>query len=139
MHTWTDLETAPFLTPWREATVRRVVDGDTLDLLIDLGYEVHIHTRVRLLSEGELANGGVPYGVNAWETRGADKERGLLAKARVEGLCPAGATVRVFSMKGGYKGKYGRWLVVILYRVGAEWRSLGDQLLLEGHASPYVG
>ena len=59
---------------------------------------------------------------------------GKLATERVNELCGFGSTVRVYSQKGGSRGKYGRWISVLLYRDGQEWRSLGDTLLTEGHA-----
>ena len=57
------------------AVVDRVVDGDTLDVTIDLGFHAHIKTRVRM------------EGMNAPESRTRnleEKERGLAAKARLK-------------------------------------------------------
>ena len=57
------------------AVVDRVVDGDTLDVTIDLGFHTYIKTRVRM------------EGMNAPESRTRDleeKERGLAAKARLQ-------------------------------------------------------
>ena len=54
-----------------KATLVRVVDGDTLDCMTDLGFNCHVKIRVRL------------YGVDTWESRTRDKEekkKGLLAK-----------------------------------------------------------
>jgi micrococcal nuclease len=56
---------------WYGATVLRVVDGDTLDLRVDLGFKIHYEIRVRL------------YGVNTPESRTkdlAEKALGLKAK-----------------------------------------------------------
>lgn len=56
---------------WYGATVLNVVDGDTVDLMVDLGFKVHHKIRVRL------------YGVNTPESRTkdlAEKELGLKAK-----------------------------------------------------------
>lgn len=56
---------------WYGATVLNVVDGDTIDLMIDLGFDIHRKIRVRL------------YGVNTPESRTKDlkeKEMGLKAK-----------------------------------------------------------
>ena len=131
--TWTTEETRPLSTPWRQAVVLKVVDADTLDLRIDLGFDVQIVSRIRLMAEGALPE-GAPSTVDAWEQRGPERELGKVATARVEVLCPFGSVVRVYSAKGGSRGKYGRWLAVILYRDGTEWHSLGDTLLAEGHA-----
>jgi len=56
---------------WYNAKVLKVVDGDTVDLMVDLGFNVHHKIRVRL------------YGVNTPESRtkdAAEKEMGLRAK-----------------------------------------------------------
>ena len=57
---------------WYGATVVDVIDGDTIDLMIDLGFNIHHKIRVRL------------YGVNTPESRTKDlkeKEMGLKAKS----------------------------------------------------------
>ena len=58
-----------------KAKVTRVVDGDTVDALIDLGFDTHVKKRIRL------------YGMDAWESRTRNKEekvKGLAAKARLK-------------------------------------------------------
>jgi micrococcal nuclease len=60
---------------WYGATILKVVDGDTVDLMVDLGFSVHHKIRVRL------------YGINTPESRTKDlkeKELGLKAKKFVE-------------------------------------------------------
>ena len=55
----------------------RVVDGDTADAMIDLGFKVWIHCRIRF------------YGVDTWESRTRDleeKKKGLAAKEYVKDL-----------------------------------------------------
>lgn len=57
---------------WYVGEVIKVVDGDTFDVMIDLGFDIHYKARVRL------------YGVNTPESRtkdAAEKEMGLKAKA----------------------------------------------------------
>ena len=57
---------------WYGATVLNVIDGDTIDLMIDLGFSIHHKIRVRL------------YGVNTPESRTkdlAEKAMGLKAKS----------------------------------------------------------
>jgi micrococcal nuclease len=120
-----DEECEPFKTEWRWAQVVRIVDGDTFDLLIDLGFDVHTRSRVRLL------------GADTWEVRGEEREDGLKAKRRVLELIPPLTDVRIRSHKGGSRGKYGRWLAEVLYQEGEEWLSLGDILIKEGHATRY--
>ncbi|MGD9725359.1 MAG: thermonuclease family protein [Nitrospira sp.] len=140
---WTDEETAPFLTPWREAVIvpdkgkeEGVIDGDSFRMAVDIGFEVTIRAYVRLLAEGAILtpNDKTDDGVNAWETNGPEKALGALAEARAEELLGVGKTLRIWSFKSGDKGKYGRWLFVVLYKVDGGWKSLGDTLVEEGHA-----
>ena len=135
---WLDSECLPFATPWREATVEYWYDADTPKLRINVGFDVNGPTTyVRLLAEGAVTtpDDKSDDSVDAWELRGSEREMGKLAKARAVALIPNGSTIRIWSFKGkGKKGKYGRWLCVILYRVRDGWASLGDTLLKEGHA-----
>ena len=140
---WTDEETTPFATPWREAVIvpdkgrkEGVIDGDSFRMLVDIGFEVKVCAYVRLLAEGVVTtpDDKSDDGVDAWETRGSEKPLGVLAEARAEELLGVGRTLRIWSFKGGNKGKYGRWLMIVLVPVEGGWRSLGDILVEEGHA-----
>lgn len=77
--------------------VAKVVDADTIDVDIDLGCHVWIRRRLRLLE------------VNAWETRGPEREKGLVAKARVADLL-ANAHQVLIETEMDDEGKYGRLL-----------------------------
>ena len=83
----------------RYATVKRVVDGDTLDLDIDMGLRIHAHERIRL------------NGIDTPETHrpksDAERVHGHHAKAFVEAVAPVGTLVFIRTHKSG---KYGRWL-----------------------------
>ena len=108
------------------ARVERWVDGDTVDLRIDLGFDIHLASRVRL------------YGINTPETRTRDleeKKRGLAAKARVNALCPVDSGVVLKTTKDG-SGKYGRILGTIMH---IEKGNINDLLVKEGHATEYFG
>lgn len=141
---WTDAETTPFATPWREAWIlpdigrkEGVVDGDSFRMMIDVGFGCVAKAYTRLLGEGVLTtpDDKSDDGVDAWETRGSEKELGLAAEARAEELLPPWQQIRVWSFKGkGDTGKYGRWLVVVLVPVDGGWKSVGDILIEEGHA-----
>lgn len=104
----------------------KVVDGDTIDVSIDLGFDLSIKIRIRMS------------GINAWESRTRnleEKKRGLAAKARLKELCEEAlekGTLRVMTTE---KGKYGRYLAVV-YGGG---KSINDQLVKEGHAHEYHG
>ena len=75
----------------------RVLDGDTIDCYIDLGFNLKVKKRVRYM------------GIDTWESRTRDKEekaKGLLAKARNKELLEQG----VFKLKSFGQGKFGRVL-----------------------------
>lgn len=106
--------------------IQRVVDGDTVDAIIDLGFTVQVKVRLRL------------GGIDAWETRGVEKADGLLAKQRVRDLVE-GKKVLIVSEK---TGKYGRWLGYI-WALDQESEEIvlfvNRALVDEGHAEVYPG
>ena len=106
----------------------RVVDGDTLDCRIDLGFDVWVKKRIRF------------YGINTPESRTRDleeKKRGLAAKARVVDLL-RGDEGRFILISHGV-GKYGRVLGEILIDVEDEVLNVKDVLIAEGHGVEYFG
>lgn len=109
-----------------KATVKRVLDGDTVELDVDLGFGIW-----NLGSKYRLA------GINAYSTRSKDPEekmKGVLGKERLLELCPIGSEVTVLIKKA--KEKYGRYLTVIQTNViGAD--NVNQILLKEGLAVPY--
>ena len=104
-------------------TLDRVVDGDTIDVHIDLGFGVWLHKqRVRLA------------GIDTPESRTrnlAEKALGLQAKERLIELC--GKKLRVKSLG---KGKYGR-ILGIPHTIEGE--DICAMLISEGHAVEYWG
>ena len=102
-----------------KAVVQRVVDGDTVDLFVDCGFNIMRKERIRF------------YGVDAWETRGEEREEGLKAKEFVQNLLPVGSECVVRT--GKEQGKFGRYLGEIFVND----RSLNEMLLEEGHAEVY--
>lgn len=110
-----------------KAKVMRVVDGDTIDCMIDMGFDVHHKERVRF------------YGVNTPETRTRDKEEkiaGLAAKEFVKAKLKENKNSCVVETRlGDKKGKFGRTLGVIY----VDGLNLNSALLKEGHAVPYYG
>lgn len=105
------------------ADVLDVYDADTLTLLVDLGFDIHMRQKVRL------------FGIDAWEVRGSERPKGLAARNRVRELLSEG-TVLFRSIKDGSRitGKYGRYLAVIYVRQGGAYINLNDLLVEEGHA-----
>jgi micrococcal nuclease len=80
--------------------VVKIVDGDTIDVKVDLGFHVNLEMRLRL------------YGIDTWEVRGVEREMGLAAKAALESLVLNGKTVWIKTIKDR-QGKYGRYLAVL--------------------------
>ena len=105
-------------------TLDRIVDGDTIDVNVDLGFTVwRAKQRVRL------------YGLDTWESRTRNlevKAKGLLAKAFTKQMVSEAAEIILISHG---KGKYGR----ILGEVICDGVSLNDALIENGHAVVYDG
>ena len=112
--------------------VIKVVDGDTVDVDIDLGFGVWLHDeRVRIM------------GIDTPESRTRDlveKAFGLASKARLKELIPEGTvqTLKTEVDKDGEdaKGKFGRILGDFLSEGG---RRITEILIEEGHAVDYYG
>ena len=106
-----------------QAELDRIVDGDTLDCILDLGFDVKLHKqRVRL------------HGIDTPESRTrdlAEKKLGLAAKKRLGELCKG-----KFRVKSLGKGKYGRILGIPYTEDGED---ICQILIKEGHAVEYTG
>ena len=105
----------------------RVVDGDTCDALIDLGFDTFVKKRIRF------------YGVDTWESRTRNKEekvKGLAAKAYVKDLLENSDDGK-FSIISHGVGKYGRVLGELFVK-GHE-TSVNELLKENGHAYEYDG
>ena len=113
-------------------SVIKVVDGDTIDAEIDLGFDIKVKKRVRFL------------GINAPESRTRDleeKARGLAAKDRVKQLLDGCNNIQLNSHG---IGKFGRCLGEIMLDTidGKECltlKSLNELLINEKHAVEYHG
>ena len=109
------------------ATIQRVVDGDTVDCYIDLGFDTQVFKRVRFI------------GVNAPETRTrdkAEKELGLKAKNWLKEKLPVGSTCILQSHE---YGKYGRVLGELFIESGSRKHSINKMMLAEGLVVEYDG
>ena len=111
-----------------KASLVKVVDGDTIDVDLDLGFGVWLKKqRVRF------------YGINTPESRTRDleeKKRGLAAKDRVIELienCEELSIKTILNKKA--RGKYGRILADIM----ADGINVNQTLVSEGHAVEYFG
>jgi micrococcal nuclease len=110
----------------------RVIDGDTIDAEIDLGFDIKVKKRIRFL------------GINTPESRTRDleeKARGLAAKDRVKQLLDGCDNIQ---LKSHGVGKFGRCLgEIMLDRVDGSEKltlvSLNELLISEKHAVEYHG
>ena len=117
------------------ATIIKIVDGDTVDVDIDLGFNVVLRDeRVRIA------------GIDTPESRTRDLEEkkfGLAAKARVKQLLGKTCVLKTQINKSGedMKGKFGRILGDFnVYDSDTDsWKLLTSILISEGHAVPYHG
>ena len=114
-----------------KCTVDRVVDGDTIDVEVDLGFDIIHRARVRMM------------GIDTPESRTrnkAEKVLGLASKARLKELL-ANRRVKLETSKEG-KGKFGRILATVWTsdKKGVEeYVNINEKLIEEGHARPYFG
>ena len=109
------------------AKVLRVVDGDTADAMIDLGFDTWVKKRIRF------------YGVDTWESRTRnleEKKKGLAAKDYVKNLLENSDEGK-FVLKSYGVGKYGRVLAELF--VKGEEKSVNELLKENGHAYEYHG
>ena len=108
------------------AIVKRVVDGDTIDAIVDLGFSTLKKVRIRF------------YGINAPESRTRDleeKKRGLAAKDRLIEILKANDNK--FMLKSHGVGKFGRCLGELFVESNEE--SVQQILINEGHGVAYFG
>jgi micrococcal nuclease len=113
---------------YRVKKVSNVVDGDTIDVDIDLGFNIAYSQRVRLA------------GIDTPESRTTDKKEkalGLESKQRLKDILAKASVVVIRTQKPDSTEKYGRvlgWLFVD----GAE-QSVNDALIADGYAWGYMG
>jgi len=107
--------------------ILRVVDGDTVDIDVDLGFGVWLHReRVRL------------QGIDTPESRTRDlteKKFGLASKAKLKDLLPIGSMQILVCKEYDSKGKFGRILGDFEY----ESTTVCETMISEGYAVPYFG
>ena len=119
-----------------KAKLDRVVDGDTVDAYIDLGFDISVHKRIRLA------------GIDSPESRTRDleeKQRGLASKDRLIDLLKDGK----FILESKEVGKYGRVLGTLfvektnddnLEANEQEYKiNINETLVQEGYATEYWG
>ena len=117
---------------FRVTKINRVVDGDTIDVTIDLGFDLYKKERVRVA------------GVDTPEKRTKNLEEKALGldatgwlKAKLEETIKGDEELLIRTELKGGVGKYGR-LLGWLY-VGDDEFSLNEQMITEGYAHAYDG
>jgi micrococcal nuclease len=119
-----------------KAIVERVVDGDTIDVIIDLGFKTWKKVRVRM------------EGINTPESRTRDleeKKRGLAAKDRLVEILEYNNNECTLKVSG--VGKFGRAIALVYVETLSPASSkssmteinVNKQLIEEGHAVAYDG
>ena len=107
-------------------TVTKVVDGDTIDAMVDLGFGTWKKVRIRM------------HGINAPESRTRnleEKKKGLAAKARLIEMLEENEKHFILISHG--VGKFGRCLGEIYIK--GHNTSLNKQLISEGHGTEFFG
>jgi len=114
------------------AKLDRVLDGDTIDAMIDVGFDIWVHKRIRYM------------GIDTWESRTRnldEKKLGLAAKERNKELLESvSSKPGYFRLRSHGVGKYGRVLgEIFIQDVDGKQYNINEQLKLEGHAYEYFG
>jgi micrococcal nuclease len=111
---------------YRVKKVTKVVDGDTIDVTLDMGFDILYQQRVRL------------FGIDTPESRTRDKEEkkyGLLSKYFLKDALSNGKKITIKTYKGDETGKFGR----ILGDVWIDGKSVNQTMCDKGYAVPYYG
>jgi len=122
---------------YKVSAIERVVDGDTVDLVIDLGFDVCTRQRVRLL------------GIDTPESRTRDPEEkqfGLLAKAKLKEWCLKAVEsdkddieLELRCEEADSRGKFGRVLAEIWVTENGRATNVNRWLCENNYAVPYAG
>jgi len=113
-----------------KAKLDRIVDGDTLDANIDLGFDITVHKRIRLV------------GINTPESRTRDldeKKRGLAAKEALSVMLKETNEKDYFVLESEGVGKFGRVLGTLHIKTKEGECCINNQLIKDGHAVEYYG
>ena len=101
------------------AKVIRVIDAETFEVMVDLGFKTYRREKIRLM------------GIDAYEKKTV---KGQLATKWVEDILDGDIELRVFK-----QGKYGRYLAVVYYFDVGEKKNLNKELVEMGYAKEYNG
>jgi|TARA_B000000477_G_C6091048_1_gene227708 micrococcal nuclease len=122
---------------YRVSSLEKVVDGDTIDVSIDLGFDVCTKQRVRLL------------GIDTPESRTRDLEEkkfGLLSKKKLKEWCLKAVEsekddieIQLRCPEADSRGKFGRILAEVWVSEDGNWTNVNRWMCENGYAVPYTG
>jgi len=122
---------------YKVSSLERVVDGDTIDVTLDLGFDVCTRQRVRLL------------GIDTPESRTSDveeKKYGLLSKQKLKEWCLKAVEsekddieIELRCPERDSRGKFGRILAEVWVSENGQWTNVNKWMCENGYAVPYVG
>lgn len=110
---------------YRVLRVIRIVDGDTCDVELDIGFRLATAQRVRL------------WGINTPEMKGETKTAGQAAKDELEKLLTGGWREGLFCRTHKDPDNFGRWLGEFIGCTGPETCNINQLLVARGHAVAY--
>ena len=111
---------------YRVDKVVKIIDGDTIDVIIDLGFDILYKSRVRL------------FGIDTPESRTRDlteKKFGLMSKKYLTDRLKKANKITIKTHKGEETGKFGR----ILGEIFCDGDNVNQAMCTEGHAVAYYG
>ena len=108
-------------------TVRRVIDGDTIDVDADLGFDVSIKLRLRFA------------GINTPESRTRNLEEKALGKAATAFLKETLESADAVEFESHERGKFGRVLATPFTVKCGKRTDICTLMIREGHAREYSG
>ena len=122
---------------YKVSSLEKVVDGDTIDVTLDLGFDVCTRQRVRLL------------GIDTPESRTSDPEEkkfGLLSKKKLKEWCLKAVEsekddieIELRCPERDSRGKFGRILAEVWVSEDGQWTNVNKWMCENGYAVPYVG
>lgn len=111
---------------YRVNKVTKIIDGDTIDVIIDMGFDILFKSRVRL------------FGIDTPESRTRDKVEkkfGLMSKKYLTDRLKKANKITIKTHKGEETGKFGRILGEIL----CDGENINLAMCKKGHAVAYYG
>jgi micrococcal nuclease len=122
---------------YKVSSLERVVDGDTIDVTLDLGFDVCTRQRVRLL------------GIDTPESRTSDKQEkifGLLSKEKLKKWCLKAVEsekddieIELRCPERDSRGKFGRILAEVWVCENGQWTNVNKWMCDNAYAVPYNG